>query len=330
MEEKGQRYNIAKLRNPDVSKNLSIAIKNKYDGLSNIDEEAERDAGSGWRVAKESHLHACECLLGKKRKRDKNWISAETWSLINKRREIKEKKGFARSQRLIEKLSAEYSLANREVRKNLRKDKRMHYENLASQVEQAAIRGGQSELYRITRDLSVNFQGECDAVKDKDGTRITIEDKQLQRWAEHFRKVLNRPDPAERARISQPLGDKLDIDCSPPTKNEIVKAINSLKNNKAPGIDNITAEVLKTDIRFATDWLYDLFYKVWNAETIPVDWCRGLIIKLPKKGDRTHCTNGRGVTLLSVPSKIFCKIIQMRLSDAINNILRKDQALDQE
>ena len=61
----------------------------------------------------------------------------------------------------------------------------------------------------------------------------------------------------------------------------------SLKSNKAPGIDNITAEVLKPAIRFATDWLYDLFHKIWIAETIPEDWCRELIIELPKKGDRT-------------------------------------------
>ena len=54
-------------------------------------------------------MHACECVLGKKRKRDKNWISAE------KRREIKEKKESARSLRIIEKLLAEYSLANREA-----------------------------------------------------------------------------------------------------------------------------------------------------------------------------------------------------------------------
>ena len=120
--------------------------------------------------------------------------------------------------------------------------------------------------------------------------------------------------------------DKLEIDCSPPTKSEILKVIKSLKNKKAPGIDNITAEVLRTGIRFATDWLYDLYYKIWNAETRPEDWCRGLIIKLPKKGDRTQCTNRRGVTLPSVPSKIFCKIIQMRLSDAINTILKKEQA----
>ena len=51
-----------------------------------------------------------------------------------------------------------------------------------------------------------------------------------------------------------------------------MKAIKSLKNNKAPGIDNNTAaEVLKTDIRLATDWLYDPIHKIWNAETIPED-----------------------------------------------------------
>ena len=72
MEEKGQRYNIARLRNPDVSKNFSIAVKNKFEALSNINEEVERDAESAWRIAKESYLHACECVLGKKRKRDKN------------------------------------------------------------------------------------------------------------------------------------------------------------------------------------------------------------------------------------------------------------------
>jgi len=32
------------------------------------------------------------------------------------------------------------------------------------------------------------------------------------------------------------------------------------------------------------------------------------------------------LTLLLVPSKIFCKIIHMRLSDAIDTILRKEQA----
>ena len=63
MEEKGQRYNIARLRNPDVGKNFSIAVTNKYEALSNIDEGAESDAESAWWIAKDSAtcMHANEC-----------------------------------------------------------------------------------------------------------------------------------------------------------------------------------------------------------------------------------------------------------------------------
>lgn len=32
--------------------------------------------------------------------------------------------------------------------------------------------------------------------------------------------------------------------------------------------------------------------------------CKGLIVKFPRKGERTQCTNWYGVTLLFVPSKV--------------------------
>ena len=73
-------------------------------------------------------------MLGEKKERDKNWKKAEKWSLINKQREIKKKKGAARSQRLIEKLSVEYALAYRAVKKNVRQDWRMHYEHLGGRT----------------------------------------------------------------------------------------------------------------------------------------------------------------------------------------------------
>ena len=84
--------------------------------------------------------------------------------------------------------------------------------------------------------------------------------------------------------------------------------------------------MLKADPKLISDKLYELFNKIWANEVLLADWLKGLIVKLPKKGDKTECTNWRGVTLLSVPSKIFCKIICMRLSDTINDIIRKEPA----
>ena len=51
-----------------------------------------------------------------------------------------------------------------------------------------------------------------------------------------------------------------------------------------------------------------------------------MIIKIPKKGSLSDCNNWHGITLLSVPSKIFCKVIIQRITQAVDDILRNEQA----
>ena len=55
-------------------------------------------------------------------------------------------------------------------------------------------------------------------------------------------------------------------------------------------------------------------------------WKQGLIVKIPKKGDLTECGNWRGITLTSVPSKIFGRVLIDRIRDGVNNKLRDEQA----
>ena len=49
-------------------------------------------------------------------------------------------------------------------------------------------------------------------------------------------------------------------------------------------------------------------------------------MKIPKKGNLSDCNNWRGITLLSIPSKILCKIIIKRIRPALDQALRKEQA----
>ena len=51
-----------------------------------------------------------------------------------------------------------------------------------------------------------------------------------------------------------------------------------------------------------------------------------LIVKLPKKEDLCMCNNWRGITLLSVTSKVFSRVILDRISVAIDPLMRKEQA----
>ena len=56
------------------------------------------------------------------------------------------------------------------------------------------------------------------------------------------------------------------------------------------------------------------------------DRTKGVIIRVPKKGTLSDCSNLRGITLFSVPSKILSKIVIKRISDALDTGVRKEQA----
>ena len=56
------------------------------------------------------------------------------------------------------------------------------------------------------------------------------------------------------------------------------------------------------------------------------DWTKGVITRIPQRGALSDCNNWRGITLLSVPSKILAKIFIKRISDAVDAGIRKEQA----
>ena len=100
----------------------------------------------------------------------------------------------------------------------------------------------------------------------------------------------------------------------PITKLEIKNAIQDVKNSKAAGIDNITVEKMKADIDTTVDALHDTFRLICIGRENTGDWCKGLLIKLPKKGDLTNCSNWTGITLMNAAAKAMGKVIIKRLS----------------
>ena len=118
----------------------------------------------------------------------------------------------------------------------------------------------------------------------------------------------------------------LTINESKITKQEIKEALKKLKNGKAAGEDNLPGELLKSDINQTTKVLHTLLNKIWESQTVPQEWKQGVLIKLPKKGDLSDCNNWRGITLLSVTSKILTRILLERLKTALDKTLRENQA----
>ena len=51
-------------------------------------------------------------------------------------------------------------------------------------------------------------------------------------------------------------------------------------------------------------------------------WKQGLIVKIPKNGDLTEWGNWGGITLTSVPSKVFGRVLIDRIRDGVNSNFR--------
>ena len=84
-----------------------------------------------------------------------------------------------------------------------RADKKAYIEDLASQAEEAAHRGEQGQVYKITKLVGGRYRRTTDTpIVDRQGRLLTTEAEKEARWVEHFSEVLNRPPPTTEAEVS--------------------------------------------------------------------------------------------------------------------------------
>ena len=323
-----RRFDTDKLKDTKTRSTFILELKNRFQALQNLtDQQNTVNINTTWGNVQTAFTETSKTCLGyRDGKKKKEWLKQDTWTAIEERRKIKSKTLQTRSERLKERYQQEYTEANKKVKRLARENKRAYMEEQATEAENAASRGDQGSLYKITRRICSKFQARsAGPVKDKNGNLLTTEKEQEVRWTEHFRELLNRATPDDAPEIETAKED-LTIDTDPPRLEEIVAAIKTLRNNKAPGADGLSAELFKVDTEVTAALLHPVFVDIWEKEQIPSAWEKGIIIRIPKKGALSDCNNWRGITLLSVPSKILAKIIFQRISDTVDKSLRKEQA----
>ena len=105
------------------------------------------------------------------------------------------------------------------------------------------------------------------------------------------------------------------------------QAILSQKSGKATGSDRIPSEVLKSKI--CVRFLTNLFTTVIDSQLIPTAWRQATIVPIPKSSmrDARNPLEYRGISLLSVPYKIFSKILNQLIIEWLedNDVLAEEQ-----
>ena len=103
---------------------------------------------------------------------------------------------------------------------------------MTTQAEEAAHKGDQATLCNITKQVCGQFRKNLDTpIKDKDRKLLISEETQDARWADYFSEILNRPASETETDIPVAFED-LEIETSPPSKEEIINAIKALKTIK--------------------------------------------------------------------------------------------------
>ncbi|KAI3367284.1 hypothetical protein L3Q82_008336 [Scortum barcoo] len=72
-------------------------------------------------------------------------------------------------------------------------------------------------------------------------------------------------------------------------------------------------------------WLTRLCNIAWRLGTVPLEWQTGVVVPLFKKGDRRVCSNYRGITLLSLPGKVYARVLERRIRPIVDPRIQEEQ-----
>lgn len=184
-----------------------------------------------------------------------------------------------------------------EKRKRLhKKKKRDHDKQELIELEHLRSSNEIRAFYQKLNKSRKDFQPRTTSCREKEGTILGSDEAILERWAKYFGELLNGNvlEHLEGMTIVQNQGNP-EIEEPVPTVNEVEQAIKKLKNNKAPGMDLIPAELVKFAGPEYVKHLHQLIVKIWINEIILEEWNLSIVCPNHKKGDVMVCSNYRGI-----------------------------------
>ena len=119
------------------------------------------------------------------------------------------------------------------------------------------------------------------SLKEENGTHIHDQDRMIKRCEEFYTNLYSTKLPQGQPSV------QIQRDTPPPPilPMEVNAAIKRLKRNKAPGNDNITADVLKYGGEPIIRMFTSMFNRCLSEGKLPSSWTNASVILIHKKGD---------------------------------------------
>lgn len=292
----------------DLIRDLNSKLTDLHFGNASIEEE--------WAALRDLVYNASLDLLGPATRKHQDWFDENDEAI----QELLQEKhrlhlAFQNDPTSMPKKKA-FTNSRRKVQKVIRTLQDSWLSNKADEIQTYADRHDSKRFYDSLKAVyGPPTSGTAPVLASDGSTLLTDRSQILERWAEHFDSVLNRPSSINDAAINRlpqvTVNTEMD---QPPCTAEVIKAITQLSCGKAPGSDAIPAEIYKSGGPMLTEKLTELFVSCWNKRTLPQEFKDASIVHLYKrKGNRQSCDNHRGISLLSIAGKILARVLLNRL-----------------
>jgi hypothetical protein len=151
------------------------------------------------------------------------------------------------------------------------------------------LRPIQKKFWKILKSFSKN--------KNSEENKISLD--RLYEYLKELTSSENEASSADFSRIYSQNG--VDLLNSEITEDEVIKAVKNLKNSKAPGLDDIVNEYLKTTVTKFLPYYAKLFNLIFDSGESPDSWTLGIIKAIYKnKGDPNDPDNYRAITQMYI------------------------------
>lgn len=241
-------------------------------------------------------------------------LSAETLTLIADR--VKLIKNGKRD-------SSEYREMTKVINKQMKKDLRKYNVKVATNAIESNCN------MKVLRTTLANAKKRIFKLKDENGTVHTDQEKILEItrkfYEDLFTSVREKP-PSEMTHPKPAIMNVGSEELPEITVEEVQSSLKEMKNNKAPGEDDIPTEAIKVGGCTLLELITALFNRCLEEEKIPRAWENAIITLLHKKGDITKLENYRPISLLSQLYKLFMKVKTKRTTKKLDFYQPVEQA----
>ncbi|CAF3729507.1 unnamed protein product [Rotaria socialis] len=159
-----------------------------------------------------------------------------------------------------------------------RRDKEKHINGQCQQIKDNNQKGKTRDLLKKIDEIKRTFHAKNGTIKDKQGRDLMEKEDIKKRWREYTEELYKK----DTQSIDETDGSTIELEPGM-LESEIKRALECIANNKAPGINEIPAELFKILGDDAVKILLAICQQIWKTQQWPKYWKRSIYIPIPKK-----------------------------------------------